>query len=86
MIRSIELTFPSGTSSDLRDLITKVNQAKCFLFYYKIKVLFQLLRRNPSDRLPLKDVAQHVWIIKNADIAAIEDSYIKRKKTLNREN
>jgi hypothetical protein len=25
MIRSIELTFPTGTSSDLRDLITKVN-------------------------------------------------------------
>ncbi|CAF0887474.1 unnamed protein product [Adineta steineri] len=68
MIRSIELTFPSGTSTDLRDLITK------------------LLRRNPTDRLPLKDVAQHVWIIKNADIAAIEDSYVKRKKTLNREN
>ncbi|CAF1684860.1 unnamed protein product, partial [Adineta ricciae] len=68
MIRSIELTFPTGTSSDLRDVITK------------------LLRRNPSDRLPLKDVAQHVWIIKNADIAAIEESYIKRKKTLNRES
>ncbi|CAF3717078.1 unnamed protein product [Adineta steineri] len=68
MIRSIELTFPTGTSTDLRDLITK------------------LLRRNPTDRLPLKDVAQHVWIIKNADIAAIEDSYVKRKKTLNREN
>ncbi|UJR33683.1 hypothetical protein I4U23_021112 [Adineta vaga] len=68
MIRSIELTFPTGTSPDLRDLITK------------------LLRRNPSDRLPLKDVAQHVWITKNADIAAIEESYVKRKKTLNREN
>ncbi|CAF3730814.1 unnamed protein product [Adineta steineri] len=68
MIRSIELTFPTGTSTDLRDLITK------------------LLRRNPADRLPLKDVAQHVWITKNADIAAIEDSYVKRKKTLNREN
>ncbi|CAF0749101.1 unnamed protein product [Adineta ricciae] len=68
MIRSIELTFPTGTSPDLRDVITK------------------LLRRNPSDRLPLKDVAQHVWIIKNADIAAIEESYIKRKKTLNRES
>jgi hypothetical protein len=36
--------------------------------------------------LPLKDVAQHVWILKNADVAAIEDSYVKRKKTLNREN
>ncbi|CAF0781439.1 unnamed protein product [Rotaria sp. Silwood1] len=68
MIRSIELTFPVGTSADLRDLITK------------------LLRRNPADRLPLKDVAQHVWIVKNADIAAIEESYVKRKKTLNREN
>jgi len=68
MIRSIELTFPTGTSPDLRDLITK------------------LLRRNPTDRLPLKDVAQHVWILKNADIAAIEDSYVKRKKTLNRDN
>ncbi|CAF4529747.1 unnamed protein product, partial [Rotaria sp. Silwood2] len=68
MIRSIELTFPTGTSADLRDLITK------------------LLRRNPTDRLPLKDVAQHIWIVKNADIAAIEESYVKRKKTLNREN
>ncbi|CAF0840418.1 unnamed protein product [Rotaria sordida] len=68
MIRSIELTFPTGTSGDLRDLITK------------------LLRRNPTDRLPLKDVAQHVWIVKHADIAAIEESYVKRKKTLNREN
>lgn len=68
MIRSIELTFPNGTSTDLRDLITK------------------LLRRNPSDRLPLKDVAQHCWITKNADIAAIEESYVKRKKTLNRDN
>ncbi|CAF3633858.1 unnamed protein product [Rotaria sordida] len=68
MIRSIELTFPTGTSGDLRDLITK------------------LLRRNPTDRLPLKDVAQHIWIVKNADIAAIEESYVKRKKTLNREN
>ena len=26
MIRSIELTFPSGTSADLRDLITKVDK------------------------------------------------------------
>jgi len=68
MIRSIDLTFPAGTSSDLRDLITK------------------LLRRNPTDRLPLKDVAQHVWILKNADIVAIENSYVKRKKTLNRDN
>ncbi|CAM4747953.1 unnamed protein product [Rotaria magnacalcarata] len=68
MIRSIELTFPTGTSPDLRDLITK------------------LLRRNPADRLPLKDVAQHAWIVKNADITAIEESYVKRKKTLNREN
>ncbi len=85
MIRSIELTFPTGTSTDLRDLITKVNEV-----FEKIEIsflfLFQLLRRNPTDRLPLKDVAQHVWILKNADIAAIEDSYVKRKKTLNRDN
>ncbi|CAF2336374.1 unnamed protein product [Rotaria sp. Silwood2] len=68
MIRSIELTFPIRTSSDLRNLIMK------------------LLRGHPTDRLPLKDVAQYVWILKNADIAAIEDNYVKRKKILNREN
>jgi len=32
MIRSIELTFPVGASSDLRDLITKVNQLKKIVF------------------------------------------------------
>ncbi|CAF3985617.1 unnamed protein product, partial [Rotaria sp. Silwood1] len=36
-----------------------------------------LLSGNSTDQLPLKDVAQYVWILKNADIAAIEDSYIK---------
>jgi hypothetical protein len=45
-----------------------------------------LLRQNPTDRLHLKDVAQHVWILKNGDIIAIEDSYVKRNKILNREN
>ncbi|CAF3649042.1 unnamed protein product [Rotaria sordida] len=65
MIKSIEITFPTGgTSADLRNL----------------------LRRNPADRLPLKDAAQHTSILKNTDTAVIEDNYIKRKKTLNREN
>lgn len=68
MIRSIELTFPSTATSDLRDLITK------------------LLRRNPAERLPLKEVVQHVWVLKNADIAGIEENYVKRKKILNQEN
>ncbi|CAF1459397.1 unnamed protein product [Rotaria sordida] len=60
MIKSIELTFPTGEH----------------------QIIF-LLRRNPADRLPLKDVLQHAWILKNEDITAIQDNYVKRKKTLN---
>ncbi|CAF0824830.1 unnamed protein product [Didymodactylos carnosus] len=47
-------------------------------------LISKLLCRNPIERLPLKDVIQHSWIVKNADIKSIEENYIKRKSTLNK--
>jgi len=64
-------------SINLTFLSTTSNEARDFIK--------SLIQRNPNDRLPLKDVVQHPFIIKNADIKSIEESYIKIKSSLNKE-
>lgn len=57
-ITNVQLTFPSHMSEGARDLIQKV----CFDFKINLHILIQLLRRNPKERLPLKEVLQHAWV------------------------
>ena len=49
-----------------------VSMYLCIYVYIYIYILFtfffQLLRKNPDDRLPLKDVLEHKWIRENSSM------------------
>ncbi|CAF0908469.1 unnamed protein product [Rotaria sordida] len=44
-------------------------------------LISQLIRPNPSDRMPLNQVIQHQWIIQYANIKSIDDNYQKVYKS-----
>jgi len=71
-----------NASSSARDLISRVNnEQEIFSVYLLFCFFFQLIRRNPIERLPLTEVIRHSWIIDNADIKSIDENYEKINKS-----
>ena len=82
---SIDIKFPPRPviSSQAKDLITKVSMCLFFLVHtyldmHKFSLTFlllgQLLVKDPSQRIPLKLVLSHPWIVANADPTGVYTS------------
>ncbi|CAF4668504.1 unnamed protein product, partial [Rotaria sp. Silwood2] len=73
-----ESSFDNQTQQDTIRLIrTNELSFPSTISIYARHVISQLIRRNPSDCMPLNEVIKHEWIIRNANIKSFDENYQK---------